>query len=388
MKLLNLCLSSSYKEGMGYQDNLLTRSFKNLDITVLIIASTEIIESNNKIAYTGYKKTINEDGIEVIRLPYTKIINNFISRKVRKYDNLYYEITRFNPDIIMFHGISAYALKTVTGYVKKHPGTAFIADSHICFYNSSRTFISKNILHRMFYKPIYKKALKYLKKVYAIGYLEYQYTKDFYSTPESKLELLPLGGNVITEDFYINQKKTLRNKFLFEDDITYYLISGKFDETKYTIELCESFIKSHDSKQVLILIGGISESIKEQLNYTISKDSNIHFLGWKNFEELKQYIMATDFYIQGPSASATLQVAMCLRSVVAFVNRDNEYKYIPKEAYFELNCDLQLNKLLAIKKDSLEYLTLRENSIHFAETILDYNKQALKIIEDCNLKLV
>ena len=74
MKVLHLCLSAFYIDGYGYQENILPRMHKKLGHDVLIVASTETYIDNMNLGYIESRNYVNEDGIPVHRIPYSKYI--------------------------------------------------------------------------------------------------------------------------------------------------------------------------------------------------------------------------------------------------------------------------------------------------------------------------
>jgi len=169
MKILHCCLASFYIDNYGYQENILPRQNKLDGHEVSILASTETFTNNYELIYVAPKKYINEDGIAVTRVPYKKIFNNFITRKIRKYQGVYQILEEEDPDVILFHGMGAWELLNVVKYKKNHPCVTLYADSHSDANNSATNFLSKNILHKIFYAMIARHACQYIDKILCIS---------------------------------------------------------------------------------------------------------------------------------------------------------------------------------------------------------------------------
>jgi hypothetical protein len=170
MKILHCCLSCFYIDNYNYQENILPRQNKADGHEVLIIASTEIFINNSELGYTNPSRYVTEYGVPIIRVPYQKIFAHYISTKIRKYIGVYKLIEEFNPDVILFHGCCAFELLTIARYIKKHSNVKLYVDSHEDFNNSARGFVSKNILHKLFYKNILRRSLQSISKVFYITY--------------------------------------------------------------------------------------------------------------------------------------------------------------------------------------------------------------------------
>ena len=109
MKILHLCLSCFYIDGYNYQENVLPRINMLDGHEVKIIASTETYIDNYTLGYTEPNEYVNEDGIQVKRIPYKKIINTLFTTKIRKYKNLYEKAD------IVFNEMTKMAIVKVNG---------------------------------------------------------------------------------------------------------------------------------------------------------------------------------------------------------------------------------------------------------------------------------
>ena len=73
MRILHLMLACFYIDNYNYQENILPRINKQDGHDVKIIASVEMFIDNESIGCVEPGRYVNEDGIEVVRLPYKKI---------------------------------------------------------------------------------------------------------------------------------------------------------------------------------------------------------------------------------------------------------------------------------------------------------------------------
>ena len=71
MKILHLILLGSYTDGFSYQENLLPKYHKKAGHEVEIITSVLVRDSGGNYAdYRGDLEYTDQNGIEVVRLPY------------------------------------------------------------------------------------------------------------------------------------------------------------------------------------------------------------------------------------------------------------------------------------------------------------------------------
>ena len=193
MRIMHCCLSCFYIDGYSYQENLLPKFHKQIGYEVEIVASTETFIDNNNLGYINPCRYKNEDGIDVIRLPYAKLPKT-LARKIRWYPGFRSELEKFAPDIIFFHGTCAEALLTASKYVRQH-GIELYVDSHEDSTNSARTFVSKNILHGLLYRRFIQRAIPYVQKFWGTVPARCDFMHSMYGIPEEKIDLLIMGAD-------------------------------------------------------------------------------------------------------------------------------------------------------------------------------------------------
>ena len=374
MRVLHLMLSNFYIDNANYQENILPRIHKRDGHEVEIIASTDVFVENNVLGSTTPSQYFNEDGIKVTRLPYRNMYNRFLEMKIRAYPHyLYKKIEDFNPDIILFHGTAAYALNTVAKYKKNNPGVKLFVDSHEDFNNSANRFLSKEILHNLFYKKIVHRNLKYIDKVLYITYETYQFLSEFYKIPEEKLVFFPLGGLIPSKERVSSVRERLRSQLGMAPDDILCIHSGKMDKLKRTEEILEAFNQTKGNNFKLIIIGSVEKSLEPILDSYLKKDGRIVFLGWKSPNELQDYLIASDLYIQLGSQSATMQQAVCNGCVVAVFPFES-HKFLLKDACYYISNTADIVNVLkqaASNKTSLAQKRLASKKI--SDDVLDYN---------------
>ena len=311
IRILHMMLSNFYIDGYNYQENALPRQNLKDGHDVKIIASTETFITPHRLGYIAPSNYINKDGIEVLRIPYRKTLPHFVVKKVRTYPGVYSLIEDFSPDIIFFHGASAYELVTVLRYKKEHPAVRFLVDQHGDRYNSARNFLSREILHRRFYAPILRFVLPYIDKVFCISLDVMDFLNELYSIPKEKLEFFPLGGVVVPREELAERNQKIRREMRIDDSIVIMLHTGRMDKQKKTVELLQSFASVANKNARLWLAGSFHQEIETEATALIEKDKRIQYLGWKTPEEMLDILCATDIYLQPGTQSATMQNAMC-----------------------------------------------------------------------------
>ena len=149
MKILHCCLAAFYIDDYGYQENILPKMHKLQGLDVKIIASTETYINNAKLGYVSPSTYKTKEDIPITRLPYVKYLPHKISKKLRIYNGLKRELYSFKPDIIFLHDCQFLSITEIAKYKKKYPKTKIYVDSHTDFINSAKSWVSKNILHKI-----------------------------------------------------------------------------------------------------------------------------------------------------------------------------------------------------------------------------------------------
>lgn len=379
MKILHCCLASFYFDNFNYQENALPRMNKANGHEVQIIASTQVYD-NGKIVYTHPKKYFNEDGIFVKRLEYSKKLPGKLIRKIRIYKNLYKEVDKFQPDIILCHGVQTGDLLTIAKYVKKHENVLFYADNHADFNNSARNIVSKIFLHKVIYKIILQKSLTHINKILYLTAETKKFLKRMYKIPDEKLEYYPLGGKLYSERERLKFRESKRKELNIEGSDILFIHSGKMNSAKRTDLLLSAFHKVKNQKMKLIIIGSISEEYSKIIMPFIESDKRIQYLGWKSGEELQEYLCAGDVYVQPGSQSATMQNALCCGNAVILTPVE-AHKFLLKDAGIYITDEKTLIEALQKIAADFEYLDQkRKKCFKIAQNMLDYSMLAEKLV--------
>lgn len=376
MRILHLMLSCFYIDNYNYQENVLPRQNKLDGHDVQIIASTQTYVDNVHLGYLNPGSYINEDGIPVIRLPFTKIVNNTISSKLKIYPKVYQQLVSFSPDVIFCHGMQTYELKTLIKYKTNNPEVRLYFDSHIDFNNSAKGFLSRNILHRLYYKWLINQALPFIDKIFCINYESILFLQKMYEIPRNTLVMYPLGGIILDDDIRNNKRKNLRKTLNLRKTDILLIHCGKMEKAKCTEDIMKAFFNIKRSNLRLILIGSMAEDIELSAKVYMQNDSRIKYIGWKNTNELADYLCAGDLYVQPGSQSATMQNALCYGCAAAlYPHESHTYLLGDRVFYIETIKDMeQLFEEISMNRNILE--KKRKLSYEFAKSTLDYKKLA------------
>lgn len=297
MKILHCCLAVFYIDNYGYQENILPKHHKALGYNVKIIASTETYIDNKQLGYVEPKSYINEHGIPVVRLPYTKWLPNSIARKLRIYSNLEKEISDFKPDIIFLHDCQFLSIRKIATFSEKNNCRVYV-DSHTDFINSAKNFLSKYLLHKIIYKWCAKKIEPFTSKFYGTLPLRNTFLSEVYGIDNDKIKLLEFGfdDHSVPLDEFPDIRKEIRKELELDKNDTMILAGGKFDGRKNYLELIKAFKSIETNNCTLFLFGKPSNEL-EHTFFNEIKHNKIKYLGWLNPLEITKFMIASDLMV-------------------------------------------------------------------------------------------
>ncbi len=294
MKIIHCCLAAVYNDNHSYQENILPKMHKMQGHHVSIVASTETFINNMQLGYVKPSVYTTEYGVKLSRLEYSKILPNFIIKKLRIYKGLMDVLNEFKPDCIFLHDIQFLSIYTIIKYLKKNSNVVVYADGHTDFINSARNFISKHILHKVVYRMCAKAIEPYTRKFYGVLPLRVDFFKEVYKISPDKVELLVMGGDLTNIDF--SKKEQIRQdiRISLEVSVDDFLIitGGKIDSRKGIIELMKAICQL-DNGVKLLVFGSVAQDIQNEFNELVNSN-NIRYLGWIPSELIYKYFFAAD----------------------------------------------------------------------------------------------
>lgn len=378
MKIVHICVSCFYVDGYSYQENELVKHHVKQGHDVHVIASTEnYIDA--KLSYVEPGVYEGKDGAKVTRLSYSRILPHFIMKKLRILPQLLSKLEMLKPDIIMFHGLCAWELRTVCAYVKRNSHVKLWVDSHEDSNNSARTLGSK-LLHKAFYRPVIQSVISNINEVLCISYETMQFVSRMYGVSESKLKFFPLGSNLIAKSAYSKIREDIRRTLNVQDNEILFVQSGKQTSRKRLLESLRAFDDIDAKNLRFVIVGSISSEIEQEAFDIIDRQKNIEFLGWKTSDELTGILCAADVYLQPGTQSATMQMSMGARCALILDDVLSHKPYVVKNGWL-INDENSLKDILNdISDRKCNLVNMKNESYKIAEDLLDYEKQAKYLV--------
>ena len=299
-KIVHVMFACFYKNGFGYQENILPAKHKQLGYEVEII-------TYNKGGDASYEKEpapctyLNQDGIKVHVLATNgsilraiPLVNLFINVTKGTYEKL----EQLNPDIVFIHGINCQDNMEVVRYVKKKHNVKLYVDNHSDFYNAPLNSIKNKIIRYVSGGIKGYRLGKYAEKVWGVSPWRVVYQEKVYSVPHDKCGLLVMGGDEQKIDW--NNKKSIRidvrSKLRIPEDAFVLISGGKIDKAKNIHKLVDAITDINRNNIHLILFGRYEKDMLD-MSDKLNSTPNVHFIGWVSADDAYNYFLASDLAV-------------------------------------------------------------------------------------------
>ena len=388
MRIAHLVLANQYAEGFLYQENQL--AYQNMldGHEVLVIASTNVIGTKGSMSFLEFTEPcrfVDENGVDVVRVPYRYPLPSALNAKLRIYSGVQDELEKFAPDLMMFHGVGGAGVWEAVAYKKKHPEVVLVVDNHASFDNSALHWFTKYLYHSFFGRLTWKGAWKHVDKVYNVAKGCDDFLETLYGVAKEQTELLPLGGKALSDAEYISRRRKTRERLGVSEDHTLLLHSGKMVAYKRVWELVEAFDKTRSDKTVFLLAGNMDDETTKRMSSFMSCNDQVRHVGWVDSNELTNLLCAADVYVQGWSQSATVQHAACLRCAVVVVSCESYRVLLGESPYYIENISDLERVIEDVVRDRRELNRRAELSFSYARKNFTYESLAerlYRLVED------
>lgn len=292
MKIVHVIIAATYKEGLGYQENILPAKHVQLGLT------THVVTYDRNIPNGG--DYINDDGVHVTLLPinkskYSRI--RYISPFLCRTEGLYFYLDKIMPDILFVHGLQSIDSLIISRWCKKHPYVKLYVDQHADYYNSPIHKFSIRMYYKFVYGYIAKKLSKYAIKFWGVTPWRVDYMQKVYHINPDKTDLLVMGGDEKLVDWDNRNiiRKEYRKKYNISEHAFLIVTGGKIDKAKNIHILIDSILNLKINNVNLLIFGSLSKEMEE---CCIPKfKENIQYVGWLDSKQVYPYFLAADLVV-------------------------------------------------------------------------------------------
>jgi glycosyltransferase involved in cell wall biosynthesis len=380
MKIAHICLASAFTEGMGYQENLLV-DINRIDLhDVLVVSDCKQFEGS-RIVDTPPEDRVMDNGARLVRLPFDWTGPRYLTEKVKRTRRLFFLLEQFCPDVILYHGVIGWELRTLSRYKRRHADVRIYVDSHEDRHNSGTNWLSYNVQYRMLTRWLASRVSPDIEKFLYISLETKDFLTDVLDLPEERLEYYPLGGIVVPDAQRHVARLALRSKLGISDDQVVFLHSGKMDGLKRTLEILTAFRSVPNTSARLVLVGGLEDDVRFKIETAMQKDDRILFLGWKNREDLNDIMCMADVYVQPGGQSASLQHAICCGLPVMAFPYPSHSLLVRDNGFLVSTEGDMATRMAELVSQPASLTRMRQASYEIAYQLLDYRKLAARLYE-------
>ena len=299
MKIVHVCLSMGYTEGLNYQENVIIKYQAGDGHDVTLITTDHCFHEGEWGLCQTESDYINPDGVHIIRLPFAFRIPYKINKQIGIFKGFYPLLEQIQPDVIFVHNLQFQDIRKVAKYKKHHPEVKVNADNHSDFNNSARTWISRNLLYRFWWGPCARKIEPYFDRFFGVTPARIDFMYKVYGIPKGKTDLLVMGADdeLLQKAENPQVRKEIRDQDHIKESDFLVVTGGKIDHNKtQTLLLMEAVRNMKEDRLRLVVFGSVEEELKEPF-FRLCDGKKIQYTGWATAEQAYQYFSAADLVV-------------------------------------------------------------------------------------------
>lgn len=323
MKIVHVIIAAVYKEGFGYQENILPAKHIELGLDTYVV-------SFNKDFPNG-TEYVNDDGVKVRMLPInaskcSKV--HYISSFTKNTKGLFSCLEKISPDIIFVHGLQAIESLTVCKYCKRHSNVRLYVDQHADYYNTPIDKLTTRLYYKFVYGYIAHRLSKYAIKFWGVTPWRVDYLQKVYGVKPEKTDLLVMGGDeeLIDWDNREQIRKDIRLRYNIPEDAFLIVSGGKIDKMKNIHHLIDAVVSLKLQNVYLLVFGSMTRDMEEYC--TPKFKNNIIYLGWLESKEVYPYFLSSDLAVFPGTHSVLWEQAMACGIPGIFKDWDGGFSHI------------------------------------------------------------
>ena len=293
MHIVHTVLAGLMTDGASYQENLLPKYHRRLGHTVTVIALQWSMQADGTPGPDRREPYFNTDDVKVIRLPMRG--REDYRRKLRRVRGLYDALRREKPDILFVHGCQFLDADVVARYAAEHDVIMYV-DNHADFSNSARTFLSREVLHRLLWRHEARALSKYARRFYGVLPARVDFLREMYDLPAEQCELLLMGADddEVVPALVEKRRNEVRARYHLHAEDFFVVTGGKIDSAKrQTLLLAEAVRAMRDARVKLLVFGSVEPSLRAEMN-RLCDGETVFFAGWAGIAEAYGYFSAAD----------------------------------------------------------------------------------------------
>lgn len=392
-KLTHIMVCAVYKDGQGYQENILPMKHKALGYDVDIITCDQGGEATHQCDQIPPYTYISEHGIPVHVLAKRKPIWLDRIPRLRALPSLYLNKTvglcekleEIKPDIVFVHGIKLHDHYEVLKYIDSHPGVRLYADNHADYYNTPITGWNHRMLEMISPSKVGVRMSERAERMWGVTPWRVKYLHEVFGIPQDKIGLLVMGGDENYVDIANRDsiRRSIRTKYGIDYDAFMIVTGGKIDRAKNTHMLIEAVERIAKSQKVHLLIFG---RVEPNMQNELKIDSpHITMAGWIPATDSYALFQASDLAVF-PGTHSVLWEQACASGVPAiFKDWDGGFSHVDVggncEIIKNINADKIYESIMHLLSDREAYSAMLEAAQIKATHVFSYIEIAKRAVE-------
>lgn len=299
MRIVHICLSMGYTEGLNYQENIMIKYHARDGHDVSLITTDHCYTDGVWGLCRTESDYINPDGVHIIRLPFAFSVPYSINRQVGIFKGFRETLEKLKPEIIFVHNIQFQDIRKVAVYKRKHPEVKVYVDNHSDSINSARNWFSRNTLYRFWWKPCAKAMEPYAEKFFGVTPARVEFLQNIFGIRADKTELLIMGAD--DESVKRSESPEIRRMTRAKYDISpqdfLVVTGGKIDAFKtQTLLLMKAIQEIARDDVKLLIFGSVAEELKDSF-LAMCDGKKIQYAGWAKGEQSYEYFACADLVV-------------------------------------------------------------------------------------------
>lgn len=365
MRIVHICLSMGYTEGLNYQENIMIK-YHALDGHSVSLITTDHCYTDGVWGLCQTESDyINPYGVHIIRLPFAYSLPYSINRQVGIFKGFRETLEKLEPETIFVHNIQFQNIRRVAAYKRRHPEVKIYVDNHSDTVNSARNWFSRNTLYRFWWKPCAKAMEPYTEKFFGVTPARVEFLQNVFKIRADKTELLIMGADDESVEHAADPKirQAVRERFGISQEDFLIVTGGKIDAfKKQTLLLMKAVQEIARNDVKLLIFGSVAEDLKDSF-LPMCDGKKIQYAGWAKGEQSYEYFACADLVVfPGGHSVYWEQVAaqgipmVCKYwSGTSHIDIGGNVKFLKEDSVEEIK-----GKLQELLENPLEYKKMKE----------------------------
>lgn len=391
--IVHIMIAAAYREGHGYQENIMPKKHKQLGYNVAILTydqgwnpSYKTMEDEGVYAY------INNDDIPVYILRKrrygflgkVKGVRALFSNLSKRTIGLYDKLKEISPDIIFVHCVVCQDHYDVIRYVKEFPHVRLYVDNHNDYYNTDVHSVKGKIIMRYVGRRIAKELASVATHFWGVSPWRVRFLNEVLGVPKEKIGLLVMGGDddLIKWNCRQDIRSEIRQKHMIPNDAFLLITGGKIDKAK-NIHLLIDAVKRMPENVYLLIFGKYESDMK--LYEKEIDNRRIVNVGWIPSNKSYDYFLSSDMAVF-PGTHSVLWEQSCASGLAAiFKDWNGGFSHVDVGGNCVLLKDVTVdnlyNSIIGIVNDKERFEQMKNMAEHHARYVFSYYDISKRAIE-------